>query len=177
MVGASEPFNEGLTVARELADIGLDIGGDAIDGNEERQLAMAQRVEDLSVVAARPHAVAIGDHSEPGDVFAGLHQRCDCSANAGQRKPGLEQRLDHAQRDEVTKGIGQCRVRGRGDEPDARPVFELCGGAPTQPRSLERSELSAHRPVRTGRRRVASVRASASRHRRTRPSARHLAMP
>ena len=88
----------------------LHLVGEAVDGDEQRELAVAERVEDLAVVAARPHRVAVGHQAQPGDVVAGAQQLGHRAADPGHRQPRVEQRRDHAQRDEVAE-----RVRPRAD--------------------------------------------------------------
>ena len=60
-------------------------------GDEQRELAVAQRVEDLAFVVARAHAVAIGHEPQPREVVAVLEQRLHGASHAAQRHPGVEQ--------------------------------------------------------------------------------------
>ena len=46
----------------------------AVDRDEQRELARAERVEDLPVVATRPHRLAVGDEAQVGDVVARLDE-------------------------------------------------------------------------------------------------------
>ena len=47
--------DERAPVGVEGAHLGLDLVGEAVDRDEQRELSVAQRVEDLAVVATRPH--------------------------------------------------------------------------------------------------------------------------
>ena len=51
-----QPVDERGALGVEGAHVGVDVGGEPVDGDEQRELAGAQRVEDLAVVVARPHA-------------------------------------------------------------------------------------------------------------------------
>ena len=54
----------------ERAHLGLDLGRELVDRDEQRELTRAQRVEDLAVVAAGPHGAAVGDEAQAGEVVA-----------------------------------------------------------------------------------------------------------
>ena len=54
-------FDERVAFETEGAHVGVDLGGHLVDRDEQRELARAQRIEDLTVVVARPHVAAVGD--------------------------------------------------------------------------------------------------------------------
>ena len=56
-------FDEARPVAGEGAHLGLHLVDDAFDRHEQRELAVAQRVEHLAVVAAGPHGAPVGDEA------------------------------------------------------------------------------------------------------------------
>ena len=56
----------------ERAHVGVDVGRDLVDRDEQRELTGVQRVEDLPVVVARPHAAAVGDDAQAREVVARL---------------------------------------------------------------------------------------------------------
>ena len=55
-----------LAIGVEVAHLRLDLVGEAVDRDEQRELAVRERVEDLAVVATRPHRVAVGHEPETG---------------------------------------------------------------------------------------------------------------
>ncbi len=59
-----ELLDERGAVGVERTHLGVDVGDDAIDRHEQRELAGAERVEDLPVVVTRPHRPAVGDDSQ-----------------------------------------------------------------------------------------------------------------
>ena len=67
-VGA-QVVDERLTVVRELAHVGLHVGSEAVDRDEQRELPMTERVEDLAVVATGPHVIAVGHEAELGELL------------------------------------------------------------------------------------------------------------
>src|ERR1039457_225725 len=141
MVGGAEPVDKGLTVLGEGPDVGVDVGGDPVDRDEEGQLPVAERVEDLPVVAASPHVLAVGHDAQLGDVLTGFEQRADSSADADEGQPRVEEGSHHAQGDEVPKGIravGFGRVRD--DQAAALPVLELGWGTAGQAGGLRGGE-------------------------------------
>ena len=57
-----------------------------------------ERVEDLPVVVARPHRVAVGDQAQAGDVVTGAQELGHRSPDPRHGQPGIEQGRHHAQR-------------------------------------------------------------------------------
>ncbi len=159
-VSGAQLGDERAAVGVEVAHLVLHLIGEAVDGDEQRELPVAEGVEDLSVVATRPHGVAVGHQPQAGEVVARPHQLRDRPTDAGHRQPGVEQRGDHAQRDEVTERV---RARGVGvvgdEEPDALPGVELGGAAPREPGGLDRGV--AHRGCRRSVGRVVATEALA----------------
>ena len=143
---AAESVDERLTFARELADVGLDGGGDPIHRDEERELAVAERVEDLSVVATGPDVLPVGDDAQTRDVLTDAQERGDGPPDARERESGVEQRPHHPEDDEIAKRVRVRAVGGGGDQPAPLPVLELRARAARQPRRLRGSE--AHRGLR-----------------------------
>ena len=107
----------------------------AVDGDEQRELAGVQRVEDLAVVVARPHAAAVGDDAQAREVVARLAHPAHRRVHAGRRQPGVEERPHDAQRDEIAKRV-PAAVGGRRYEPAPRPVAKLRDRATGEPRRL-----------------------------------------
>ena len=57
-----EHLEEVLTIELEPGDVFLDLAGDLIDGHEERQLALPERVDELGLVGGDTEdALAVGD--------------------------------------------------------------------------------------------------------------------
>ena len=101
MVVAPESFDEGLTVAGEIPHVGFHVGSHAIDCDKERELSLAQRIEDLTIVAAGPHSVAVGDHAKPSNVFTSGVQLAYRPADSGERETRVEERTHHPQCNEI----------------------------------------------------------------------------
>ena len=139
---------------------GLDLHREAIDGDEEAELARAQRVEDLAVIATRPYGRPVRDEPQPREIISGVGEVPDGSANPRDREARVEQRTDHPQRHEVTEPVATLLGRG-GDEAVLRPVADLGDRAAGQTGCLRRSE--AHRFRR--RRRDGTARATGCPHR------------
>ena len=91
MVEAAEALDERLTIPRELAHVCFDVRRDSIDGDEQRELAVTQRVENLSVVATRPDVLAVGHHPQPDDVFTHREELPHGTPNACQGEPSLQE--------------------------------------------------------------------------------------
>lgn len=123
---APEIVDERLPFARELADVGLDLGSEAVDRDEERELPVRERVEDLSVVAASPDTIAVGHEAELGELLAAARELGDCTPDPGQRQTGIEERPDHAERDQVPEGVRTLVAAPYRDEPRTVPGLELC---------------------------------------------------
>ena len=64
------PSTNAAALEPERADVGIDVGGDLVDRDEQRELTGPQRVEDLAVVVARPHVTAVGDEAQARQVVA-----------------------------------------------------------------------------------------------------------
>ena len=91
MIGAAaQVVNERLALSAELPHIGLEVGGQPIDRDEQRELAVAERVEDLSVVPTRPDPLTICHESQLGDVVVAPRELGDRTADPPQRKTRLE---------------------------------------------------------------------------------------
>ena len=75
----------------EGADLVFDLVREPVHRDEEGELAVAQGVEDLPVVATRPHRFAVGDEAESGDVFAGTHQLRDRAPDPAHGQAGVEE--------------------------------------------------------------------------------------
>ncbi len=143
-LGGAQLLDERLTLRRELTDLGLDVGGHAVDRDEERELPLAQRVEDLTVVAAGPDARAVGHELQPGEILTRRDQLTHRAAGPGQRDPAVEQGPHHPQRHQVTERVGP--VGGVGacdDDPVAFPVLQLCRRAARQAGGLRGREPHA----------------------------------
>jgi hypothetical protein len=118
----AEAVDEVAALGVERLDLGVDLGCVRVDRDEERELTPSQRVEDLAIVPARPHAVTVGHEPEAGDVLTRREEVAHGLPHPGEREARLEQRRDDSERDEVTESVRA--VVGR-DEPGALPVREL----------------------------------------------------
>ena len=104
--------------AVERPHLGLDVLRQPVDGDEQRELAGAERVEDLAVVAARPDARSVGHEPQAREVVTRRDQRLARHADPGRRQPRVEERAHEPQRDEVTEvvrvraGAGRCGPLG-----------------------------------------------------------------
>src|SRR6185369_14467926 len=68
--GLAERSDEPVPVVLELADLDLDTGRDVVDGHEERELPVFQRVDDLAVATGDlEEADAVGDELDLGQVL------------------------------------------------------------------------------------------------------------
>lgn len=102
---AAQIIHERVALARERAHVGLDFGGEAIDGDEQGELTVGEGVEDLTVVTAGPHTIPVGHETQLGELLAVTHELADGAADPRERQPGIEQLLDHSQRDEIAEGV------------------------------------------------------------------------
>jgi len=163
----TQPVDELLTLGVERAYLGLDVGRDAVEADEERELPVAERVEDLSVVAAGPHRVPVGDEGQGGDVLAGFDEIPDGAADAGEAETGVEERRHDSQRHEILERVPGRPPGGRRDQAGPLPRAELRHRAAGQAGGLGGREAHGKSRFRTGRR-AASAHASGGRRSRTR---------
>lgn len=152
--------DERLSLGIELTDLGFDLGGHATDGDEQRQLAVTQRVEHLAVVAARPHRFTVGDDRQRGDVLPRLDEIPQRPPDAGHPQACFEERRDQPQRNEVTKRVAIGTLCAGNDEAESLPGSELGRRVASQTGGLCVRETHRGRRFRAGRR-VASAPATA----------------
>ena len=93
---SGEPFDERGPLEAERAHVGVDVGRDLIDRDEQRELAGTQRVEDLAVVVARPHVAAVGDEPQARQVVAA--RRAPRRARRGPGPTAARRRASSARR-------------------------------------------------------------------------------
>ena len=55
----AQRLDERAAVGVEGAHFGIDLVGEAVDRDEQRELTVSERVEDLAVVATCPHRLAV----------------------------------------------------------------------------------------------------------------------
>ena len=137
------PSTNAARSRRERAHVGVDVGRDLIDRDEQRELAGAQRVEDLAVVVAGPHVAAVGDEPQARQIVPGVADRSERDADpcstAAPRRAATARRA--ARRDRESRS--RRRPRRASTSPLTRPVPELRDGAAGEPRRLRGGE--AHR--------------------------------
>ena len=104
----------------ECRNVGVDIGRNLIDGDEQRELTGPQRVENLTVVMTGPDIATVGDEAQAREVVTSVANRSEGDAHPSGGKPGVEQRPNDTQRDEVAEGVPR-RTLDR-DEARAGPV-------------------------------------------------------
>ena len=104
--GERSSVDERLTLGGELAHLGLDVGGDAVDGDEQRELAVtrARRGSGRRRGTPTPASPSV-TRRRPARSSPGGDELGDRAADPRQRDAGVEQRPDHPQRDEVTEGV------------------------------------------------------------------------
>ena len=167
-VACAQLLDERLAVGVEVAHLGLDLVGEAVDGDEQRELPTTQGVEDLTVVVARPDGVAVGHEAQAGEVVAGAQQLRDRPLDARHRQPGVEQRTHHAQRHEVAERVPAAGILLVGHhQTDATPRLELRGAAAGQASGLDggvpHAWAGSSRPLRTAGLRGRTARATGCR--------------
>ena len=96
-----EPLDERGPLDAERAYVGVDVGRDLVDRDEQRELTGAQRVEDLAVVVARPHVAAVGDEPQAREVVARVADRVERDAHP--RPTGGRRRAASARRASATR--------------------------------------------------------------------------
>ena len=67
---------------REGVHVRLDIGGHLIHRDKQRELARAERVEDLAVVVTDPDGRTVGDQPKSGKVGTLFTQRTQGDTNS-----------------------------------------------------------------------------------------------
>ena len=145
-----------LRSASNVAHLGVDLVGDAVDRDEQRELAVPQRVEDLAVVVARAHA------SRRRSRAAGRRGRRPCATSSRTARriraigtPASSSERDHAQRDEVAERVRAAGRRPSGTTSPMRRHASSCAVVqPGEPGGLDRGV--AHRR-RTSARRSATA--------------------
>ena len=151
----------------ERAHVGIDVGRDLIDRDEQRELTGPQRVEDLAVVVARPDVAAVGDQPQAREVVTGVAHRGERDTDARRRQARVEHRAHDPQRDEIAKSVTRRRRRRLRRDPE-RDQCRSCATVQSESASRLRGG-ETHRP-RFRNRRGGSGRATAGRDRRTCPA-------
>src|SRR5207249_1249693 len=135
-----KPVHELLTFGVERLDLGLQVGRDPVDAEEEREPPVAQRVEDLALVTACPYRVAVGHEREGRHVLIRFNEIAHGAADAGEAEAGVEERDHDPERDEVLERVKGVRPLGRDDVADPLPRAELRQRAAGQPGGLRGRE-------------------------------------
>src|SRR5579864_4673357 len=155
VLGCPKRANELVAVAEELAHALVDLTCQLVDRDEERHLALFQRVDDVAVgLADLKDALTVGDKLHPGQMLfepGALAQVFERAPHALKGHAALEQRVDDLERDEIAERVQPAdartasrRLYGRLDEPDLVPIAKLVAGTACEPPSLKRRE-SFHR--------------------------------
>src|SRR5690606_509797 len=147
----AQHLEELFPVELETGYVLFDVAGDLVDGDEERQLAVAEGVEQLAVVAGHAEdRLAVGDQLHRGEVVVEVGvtpQVVPGAAHPLQRHPVVEKPFHDPEGDEIPKGVETPHTGSspgaldrRLHQPDPVPVPQLMWRAACQPGCLVGSE-------------------------------------
>lgn len=158
LAGQLQGLDELLSVPEELCDALVKVASDLVDGNEEGHLALAQRVEDLTVVLCNPEdALSIGDQLDPRKVLLqpGLLAKVLVGpADPLEGHPAIEESLHYLESHQVPKGVQAAysgaasgRLNARTNQSDLVPITELMAGTPRKSTCLKNAETLQRWPL------------------------------
>src|SRR5207245_6415054 len=136
-----------IAIPAELSHLVRDLAGHLVDSHEEGHLALAKRVQNLSLPADHPEdRLSVRLELHRGQVIVQpdlLVEVLPCPADPLERHPSVEQRLHDLQGHEITEGIHARDARaasgllnGWTHQPYLIPVPQLPRGASGEARSL-----------------------------------------